>query len=180
MFSAGFPTGVQGHLPHLTQRTSFPLPSSGQATRPPGGSTAQQQLFKSTTAYSRLQPATGNAGFRFKQPAENSNTHAQRQAKWLWERSSNCGKHDILARGSNSAPKGTHRSPILFQPHLDRELFEAGPGPYGREIIPRSVKPLTKNCMASATSSNPIILTRIRIPVSPMNARTRPAPASTQ
>jgi hypothetical protein len=33
LFSAGFPTGVQGLLPHLTQRTSlisFPLPSWGR------------------------------------------------------------------------------------------------------------------------------------------------------
>ena len=29
LFSVGFPTGVQGRLPHLTQRTSFPLPSDG-------------------------------------------------------------------------------------------------------------------------------------------------------
>jgi len=44
LFSEGFPTGVQGLLPHLTQRTSittcFPLPSTGQAKRPPGGSTS--------------------------------------------------------------------------------------------------------------------------------------------
>ena len=46
LFSAGFPTGVQGRLPHLTQRTSFPLPSTGQATRPPGGSTAQSATSK--------------------------------------------------------------------------------------------------------------------------------------
>jgi hypothetical protein len=32
--------GFRGKLPHLTQRTSFPLPSTGQAIRPPGGSTA--------------------------------------------------------------------------------------------------------------------------------------------
>jgi hypothetical protein len=32
--------GFRGELPHLTQRTSFPLPSTGQAIRPPGGSTA--------------------------------------------------------------------------------------------------------------------------------------------
>ena len=30
LFSEGFPTGVQGLLPHLTQRTIFPLPSSGR------------------------------------------------------------------------------------------------------------------------------------------------------
>jgi hypothetical protein len=50
LFSEGFPTGVQGHLPHLTQRTSittcFPLPSTGQANRPPGGSTSHSATFK--------------------------------------------------------------------------------------------------------------------------------------
>jgi hypothetical protein len=33
MFSAGFPTGVEGHLPHLTQRTGFFSSLPGQATQ---------------------------------------------------------------------------------------------------------------------------------------------------
>ncbi len=57
LFSVGFPTGVQGHLPHLTQRTSFPLPSDGAGTRPPGGSTAHPQLVKSSTATPGMQAA---------------------------------------------------------------------------------------------------------------------------
>ena len=32
LFSAGFPTGVEGHLPHLTQRTGF-YSLSGWATQ---------------------------------------------------------------------------------------------------------------------------------------------------
>ena len=47
-------------------------------------------------------------------------------------------------------------------------------------ITPRSVNPFTKNCTASATSSSPMIRTRIRIPVSPITRRTRSALASTQ
>ena len=53
--------GYQGLLPHLTQRTSittcFPLPSMGQAHRPPGGSITNLQLFKSSTHHSRMQAA---------------------------------------------------------------------------------------------------------------------------
>jgi hypothetical protein len=51
---------------------------------------------------------------------------------------------------------------------------------YCRGMTPRSVSPFTKNCMASATSNRPMMRTRIRIPVSPSTARTRPAPASTK
>jgi hypothetical protein len=51
--------GYQGLLPHLTQRTSittcFPLPSTGQAHRPPGGSTSNLQLCKSSIRYPCMQ-----------------------------------------------------------------------------------------------------------------------------
>ena len=51
--------GYQGLLPQLTQRTSittcFPLPSTGQAHRPPGGSTSNLQLSESSTRHPRLQ-----------------------------------------------------------------------------------------------------------------------------
>lgn len=50
----------------------------------------------------------------------------------------------------------------------------------GRAMIPKSVSPFTKYCIARATSSSPMIRTRIRIPVSPITLLTRPAPASTQ
>ena len=49
-----------------------------------------------------------------------------------------------------------------------------------REIRPKSVSPFTKNCIASATSSKPMMRTRIRMPVSPITLRTRPAPARIQ
>jgi hypothetical protein len=51
---------------------------------------------------------------------------------------------------------------------------------YCRAINPKSVSPLTKNCMARATSKRPMMRTRMRIPVSPSTLRTLPAPASTQ
>ena len=44
---------------------------------------------------------------------------------------------------------------------------------------PRSVSPFTKYCIASATSSKPMIRTRMRMPVSPSTPRTRAAAAST-
>ncbi len=49
-----------------------------------------------------------------------------------------------------------------------------------RGISPKSVIPFTKYCIASATSSKPIMRTRIRMPVSPRNRRTRAAAASTR
>jgi hypothetical protein len=60
LFSAGFPTGVQGRLPHLTQRTcsitlASHFPQRGRPRGPPGGFTTHLQLFKSTTSYSLLQ-----------------------------------------------------------------------------------------------------------------------------
>lgn len=48
--------------------------------------------------------------------------------------------------------------------------------PYCFVMTPKSVNPFTKNCTASATSSSPMIRTRIRIPVSPRILRTRSAP----
>src|ERR1039458_9336016 len=59
MSSAGFPTGLQGRMPRLNQRTSittcFPLPSTGQTLRSPGGFTAHLQLSKSSTDHSCMQ-----------------------------------------------------------------------------------------------------------------------------
>ena len=49
-----------------------------------------------------------------------------------------------------------------------------------RGMMPRSVRPFTKYCIARATSSNPMMRTRIRMPVSPRTPRTRPALARTQ
>ena len=42
----------------------------------------------------------------------------------------------------------------------------------GRAITPRSARPLTKYCAASATSSSPMMRTRMRIPVSPSRRTT--------
>ena len=48
-----------------------------------------------------------------------------------------------------------------------------------RGITPRIVRPFTKNCMASATSSKPMMRTRMRIPVSPSRRCNRSAPLRT-
>ncbi len=81
-------------------------------------------------------------------------------------------------------PKLIGRSSFLAQDSVefpaDERLSSALLSVYGREMTPRSVRPFTKNCIASATSSNPMIRTRIRMPVSPRTALTRPAPASTK
>jgi hypothetical protein len=64
-----------------------------------------------------------------------------------------------------------------------RFLWEASPGSGGhmcRGIRPKSVIPFTKYCIASATSSRPMIRTRMRMPVSPRNWRTRAAAPSTR
>ena len=63
-----------------------------------------------------------------------------------------------------------------------RKLLKNGISPnraYCRAITPRSVRPFTKNCTANATSSNPIMRTRILMPVSPKTRRTRSAPLRT-
>jgi hypothetical protein len=68
--SEGIPTGgYQGRLPRLTQRTSittcFPLPTTGQAHRPPGGSTSNLQLSKSSTHYPCMQATHQTCRCRF-------------------------------------------------------------------------------------------------------------------
>lgn len=97
MFSEGLPTAVQGRLPHLTERTSFPLPSSGQATRPPGGSTAHLQLTENSTSYSLFATRGRLSRNRQLRLVENSNQHARMQAKNLWESGAFCGK-TVLAQ----------------------------------------------------------------------------------
>ena len=58
LFSAGFPTGAQGScFPPPDPTNQLPTSLNGQATRPPGGSIAHLQLFKSSTSYPSLQPA---------------------------------------------------------------------------------------------------------------------------
>ena len=75
----------------------------------------------------------------------------------------------------NSNPCGSTQPSV---PVGNRAILWEKPG-YCFEITPRSVSPFTKNCIARATSNNPMMRTRIRIPVSPSTLRTRLAPART-
>ena len=60
MFSVGFPTGVKS-LMLYDPANLLPSSLTGQAKRPPGGSTAQFDLPKSSTGYSEAQPANLHA-----------------------------------------------------------------------------------------------------------------------
>lgn len=109
-------------------------------------------------------------------------TRHSRNSITLWKGSDSCGKpHRTRLRSASQAPWVPRE--VLWCPRSlafeDREDMQAT-NPHGFEIIPRSVSPFTKNCIASATSSNPMILTRMRMPVSPSTVRIRPAPASTK
>ena len=184
LFSAGFPTGVGVRLTllHPTLRTGFPLPTRGRPHRPPGGSTATHlQLLKSNTGYPSMQIAKRLVLSAVSRLPENSNhtpiaqpNQPVERPPFLWE----SPFHPLQCW-----PNAIHLNPgIPGAPILNRVLCGLGGNEdaHGREMTPRSVSPFTNNCMASATSNNPIILTRIRIPVSPINALTRPAPASTR
>ena len=59
-------------------------------------------------------------------------------------------------------------SGLRFHKKVEPAIFTA----QCRGIIPRSVSPFTKNCIASATSSRPMMRTSIRMPVSPSTRRT--------
>ncbi len=98
MFSAGFPTGVQGLQPHLTQRTCFPLPSTGQATRPPGGSTAHLVLPKSSTRHPLLQTLSAS-GARLNRARPGCNLTRIATRRPHGKRGS-CGKPAITGAGS--------------------------------------------------------------------------------
>jgi hypothetical protein len=69
----GIPTGVQGCVNAASTDPTNQLPTShlGQATWPPGSSTAHLQLFESSTGFSPLQPATGSCRDRQLRLAEN-------------------------------------------------------------------------------------------------------------
>jgi len=187
LFSVGFPTGVRGATNASSSNPTNRLPTSlkGQATRPPGGSTAHLQLFKSNTGYSRMQIAKTLDFTRCLRLPENNNGPQITQPKAA------CGKASDSVGNSSKATPIRLKSSCKFDRNglLFTSLRSAdGPtrremrlsGRYGREMIPRSVSPFTKNCMASATSSKPMILTRMRMPVSPSTIRIRPAPASTK
>src|SRR5580658_9482706 len=103
LFSAGFPTGVQGLSPHLTQRTSInQLPNSlmGQALRPPGGSTAtycancNSLRLAHTTLYCKCCPEA-RPRCRFASHCNFSRLAANRlkcKLCGLWKAASCCGK----------------------------------------------------------------------------------------
>jgi len=102
---------------------------------------------------------------------ENSNDPALTQAQCLWESEVyvESGKTEDLAGTAELAETAELEGfgvTAAFQPCF--------------EITPKSVKPFTKNCMARATRSRPMMRTRMRIPVSPITVRTRSAPARTQ
>ena len=89
LFSEGFPTGAQGHLPHLTQRTPLlRLPTSlnrGRPQWPPGGFLTHLQLFKSTTRCSPLQAEGARSAADLVQLFENSKRPVMTQAAALWK-----------------------------------------------------------------------------------------------
>ena len=82
---------LQGFRVHLraspdptNQLPSFPLPSSGQATRPPGGSTAHLQLSKSSTGYSSFATSRSLSRTHLRR-SENCNSLENTQPAALWK-----------------------------------------------------------------------------------------------
>jgi len=142
------------------------------------------QLFKSSTGHSSMQIAKSLDSCAISRLPENSNgwrllqPAAPVERGWfLWERGFRV--HGIRAKlAGNFLGQWTERgSPNPGFGQFSRARV-ANSGFQGREMTPRSVSPFTKNCMASATSNSPMILTRMRIPVSPSTVFTLPAPAS--
>ena len=177
--------GVRLTLPHLTLRTGFPLPLKG---RPHGHREAPLlicnflRVTQATLGCKSQKRLISRAVCDF---PENNNGPRITQPKAA------CGKASDSVGNSSKATPIRLKSSCKFDRNglLFTSLRSAdGPtrremrlsGRYGREMIPRSVSPFTKNCMASATSSKPMILTRMRMPVSPSTIRIRPAPASTK
>jgi hypothetical protein len=142
------------------------------------------QLFKSSTGHPSMQIANRLALSTVSRLPEHSNTSsfpqqgaAVESSRFLWERCSEA--HEIKAKLTPTARSLTLNIPNSI--NLPANSGSCGPEcTQGFAIIPRSVSPFTKNCMASATSSSPMILTRMRIPVSPSTVFTLPAPASTK
>jgi len=147
------------------------------------------QLFKSSTGHSSMQIAKSLDSCAISRLPENSNgwrllqPAAPVERGWfLWERGFRV--HGIRAKlagnfevfWGNGAEGGSPNrgSASSASPRSPNSGFQ------GREITPRSVSPFTKNCMANATSNKPMILTSMRIPVSPSTVFTLPAPASTR
>jgi hypothetical protein len=80
------PQGSRGIQPTSPDPTNqLPTSHSGQAQRPPGGSTAHLQLFKNSTRHPCLQLATPFVPAVPLQLFENNNDPALTQAQCLWE-----------------------------------------------------------------------------------------------
>jgi len=171
-------------------RTGFPLPHSGQATKATGRLHCYICNFlrvAQATLLCKSRKALIHAPFRdFLRIAMGGGCcNLQR----LWKGAGFCGKG---ASGCMESGRNWLATLRFFGAMELKEALQTGvqpdsagpgspnPGFQGREITPRSVNPFTKNCMASATSNSPMILTRMRIPVSPSTVFTLPAPASTR
>jgi hypothetical protein len=144
------------------------------------------QLFKSSTRHPYVQPANRLVLSSFSRLPENNNQPGIAQPNSpverrpvLWESPSS--PRQFNPKRELQFPAGSPKSSGAPPYNRGSLRFRVGyENVHGRAITPRSVSPFTKSCIASATSNSPMILTRIRIPVSPMNALTRPAPASTK
>ena len=144
-------SGVRLGAPHPAQRTSFPLPSWG---RPHGHREAPLLICNSQRV-----------------------AHARPYCKFCSGSAPGCAAFaPCCNRPKRAANRQQGRREARGNPGFRRQFGRQWRG----TIRPKSVSPLTKNCMARATSSRPMMRTRMRMPVSPMTWRTRPAPASTQ
>src|SRR5208337_57819 len=92
LFSLGIPYRGSGALASPDPTNQLPNSHLGQATRPPGGSTAPLQLSKSSTRHPRLQAMPVQSGIISVQPDENINRPTRLQARrpveslpFLWE-----------------------------------------------------------------------------------------------
>ena len=154
-----------------TLRTSFPLPSDSRSlqvpdlgsgrpfiihafrARPPGGSTA-------TSNFIRVAQATRRCKLYGPTLRSACNSHKVNNFKRLGE----------IAPGPAIKPHISSVGNVV----TNRQVHRC----FG--ITPKSVSPFTKYCIASATSSSPMIRTRIRMPVSPRTPRTRAAAPNTR
>ena len=106
LFSAGFPTGVQGVLFATSTDPTNQLPTSllGQATRPPGGSTAHLQLFKSSTGYILVQLTLQRCFAPNRDLLRISTGRHPRKPNRLWKHGKICGKRALMAVKSGLNP----------------------------------------------------------------------------
>ena len=141
------------------------------------------QLFKISTSCSCLQLVPGSCRSTQLRLAENSSALVPPQPGRAVESAGNCGKTRACTDFATTRAAGQGWGSVSCSKSPAQKvssLIRAGTRYWLFAMTPRSVRPFTKNCMASATSSRPMMRTRMRIPVSPRTARTRSAPASTQ